>query len=118
MIETMLVIGALILFGLVGWLGTAVSLPSVIELGLWALAIGLVTGLPTGFWYHVVLYRMLSKRMTLPRRWWLFPGRLHPSLAMHETARVRPWFLLGAFSFMLSLGGGMVALAGALLIPT
>lgn len=114
MIEIMLVIGALAILGLVGLLGTLVTVQSVIEMGLWALAVGLVTGLPTGFWYHVVLYRLLSKKITLPRRWWLSPVQLHPRLGTEETARIRPWFLLGGFSFMLSCGGGIMALAGLL----
>ncbi len=115
MIETMLVVGALIAFALIGWFGPLLPVQSVIELGLWALAIGLVTGLPAGLWYHVVLYRAASKKMSLPRQWWLFPGQLHPVLATDDTARVKPWFLLGGISFVLSFGGGILALAGILI---
>lgn len=68
--------------------------------------------MPAGLWYHVVLYRAVSKKMRLPRRWWLFPGRLHPVLATDDTARIKPWFLLGGVSFVLSFGGGILALAG------
>jgi hypothetical protein len=114
MVEIMLVIGALVVIGLVGLLGALVTVQSVIEIGLWALVIGLLTGLPTGFWYHVVLYRLLSKKMTLPRRWWLSPVQLHPRLGTEETARIQPWFLLGGLSFVLSFGGGIIALAGLL----
>lgn len=115
MIEIVFVLGALLFLGLIGLLTTLLTAQSIVEMGLWALAIGLLTGLPTGFWYHVVLYRLLSRKMALPRRWWLSPVHLHPRLGAEETARIRPWFLLGGFSFILSFGGGIVALTGLLL---
>lgn len=118
MIETVFVFGTLLLLGLIGVLASLITAQSIVETGLWALAIGLVTGLPTGFWYHVVLYRLLSRRMTLPRGWWMSPVQLHPRLGADEARCIRPWFRLGGFGFVLSFCGGIAALAGLLLIRT
>ena len=81
MLELLLVVGAVVVVGVIGFLTVVVTPQLMIEFGLWVLAAGLVIGLPTGFWYHVVLYRSLVRRMTLPPRWWRAPVELHPLLA-------------------------------------
>lgn len=45
-------------------------LGAVLSVGLavGALLPGLVVGVPTGFWYHVVLYRIVSAKIAVPRK--------------------------------------------------
>src|SRR2546427_3692486 len=73
MIEITLVVSGVVAVGIVGVMASLVTPHLMTELGLWTLLIGLVTGVPTGFWYHVVLYRVLARKMTVPARWWLAP---------------------------------------------
>jgi len=115
MIEITLVLSAVIAVGIVGVMTTVVTPDVMTELGLWTLLLGLVTGVPTGLWYHVVLYRALARKMAVPARWWLAPVDLHRHLASEELARIRPWFALGGFGFVLSVAGGIAAMAGLLL---
>lgn len=113
--EIALVLLALLTVGLFGLAATLLTPQLMTTVGLWTLLLGLVTGLPTGFWYHVVLYRLLSSKMTLPARWWWSPVGLHPHLAQADLARIKPWFVLGGIGFLLSLAGGLAAMAGLLL---
>ena len=115
MIEILLVIAALLAVGLVGLAALILTPQLMTEFGLWTLLVGLLLGLPTGLWYHVVLYRLLACRAVLPERWWMDPVGLHARLRAPDFARIRPWFLLGGIGFLLSLVGGLAAIAGLLL---
>jgi hypothetical protein len=115
MLEISLVLASLLAVGLAGLLATLLTPQLMTELGLWALALGLLTGVPTGLWYHVVLYRSLARKMPLPARWWMAPVDLHPRLTSEEIARIKPWFAAGGLGFILSLAGGLAAMAGLLL---
>jgi|GEM_PF-461696 len=97
---------------LIGILSVVITPQVMIELGLWVLAGGLLVGIPTGFWYHIALYRQLAPRVTLPRRWWRAPVELHSQLTPEEFRRVRPWFVAGAFGFLLCCVGGVAAIIG------
>ncbi len=77
--------------------------------------VGLVLGLPAGFYYHVALYRCLAGKGVLPRRWWWSPVRYHKHLSAHERTRVMPWFFAGGAGFVLILIGSAVALLGVFL---
>ena len=116
MLELLLVLASLVVIGLTGLLTVVATPPRMVELGLWALALGLLIGIPTGWWYHVVLYRALSARMALPRRWWQRPVELHPLLQPDEFRRVRPWFVAGALGFVLCFTGCVAAIAGMLVM--
>lgn len=92
---------------------TKLTTPLVmIEFGLWVLAGGLLLGIPAGLWYHVLLYRVVKKRMTLPPGWWRAPVELHARLTPLEFEPVRPWFVAGAVGFVLCCVGGAAAIAG------
>lgn len=109
-------LASLVVIGLTGLLTVVATPPRMVELGLWALALGLLIGIPTGWWYHVVLYRALSLRMALPPGWWQRPVALHPLLQADEYRHVRPWFLAGALGFVLCLAGGVAAIVGLLVM--
>ncbi|MFQ5930906.1 MAG: hypothetical protein ACE5MM_00715 [Nitrospiraceae bacterium] len=114
MTEILLVLGALVAVGVLGFLATVLTPALMTELGLWILLGGLVIGVPAGLWYHTLLYRTLARKMPLPSKWWLAPVVLHPHLAPDEFAPIHPWYMLGALGFTLSLVGGITALAGLL----
>lgn len=116
MLETTLVLGAVAAVGLVVLLATVFTAPVMIMLALGVLVAGLVVGVPTGFWYHVVLYRIVSARIAVPRTWWLSPSALHVHLTDAEQRRIRPWYRLGGIGFVLSVVGGLAAIAGLLMV--
>lgn len=114
MLELLLVLGSVVAIALIGLLTVAITPPLMVELGFRGLALGLLIGIPTGWWYHVTLYRVLAARMVVPPRWWRRPVELHPLLTANEYRRVRPWFVAGALGFFLCLAGGVAAIAGLL----
>src|SRR5712692_3173832 len=87
MFEITLVVVAVVAAGLIGFVATIVTPSLVTAIGLGILLLGLVMGVPTGFWYHVILYRSLSARIRVPRTWWLAPSALHPHLTDAERRR-------------------------------
>lgn len=110
--EFLLVLASLVGVAVLGFITKAITPLIMIEFGLWILAGGLLIGIPSGLWYHVVLYRALRKRMTLPSGWWRAPVKLHHRLTPSEFRPVRPWFVAGAAGFVLCCVGGMAAIAG------
>jgi hypothetical protein len=114
-LEVTLLLAALVGFGLAGYLVTILTPHLVHNIGLLMLAAGLVGGLPTGFWYHVVLHRILGGRGALPARWWIHPTRFHSQLTPDEYRRVRVWFLLGGLGYTLAVGGGLAAIVGIII---
>jgi hypothetical protein len=115
MLEITLVLIALVAAGLSGVAGVILTPRLLAALGLGALILGLLLGIPTGFWYHVVLYRLASAKTSLPGAWWLSPARLHVHLNEAEQRRIRPWYRVGGVGFVLSVAGGLAAIAGLLM---
>lgn len=115
MLEFALVLATLLVVGLLGLLTTILTPQLMTEVGLWTLIVGLVARIPTGFWYHVMLYRLLAKKTAVPVGWWWSPADFHQQLARDEVALIKPWFMLGGVGFMLCLAGGLAAMAGLLL---
>jgi len=114
MLEIALVLATIVAVGVLGFLVTIFTPHLMTTIGLAMLALGLLVGVPTGFWYHVLLYRVLSLRITLPHKWWWAPVDLHPLLTEQELARLKPWFTIGGIGFVLSIVGGLAAMAGLL----
>jgi hypothetical protein len=110
---------ALVLIG-IATAGVTLLLSSVLTsalltaVGLGVLLLGLALGLPTGFWYHVVLYRVVSAKAPVPRAWWLAPARLHRHLTVGEERRIAPWYRVGGAGFLLAVAGGLTAIASLL----
>lgn len=111
MLEITLVLTAVVAVGLVALLATVLTPGFMTLIALGLLALGLVVGVPTGFWYHVLLYRMVSAKMRLPRRWWVSPSDLHVHLSDAEQRRFAVWYRLGGIGFVLSMVGGLAAIA-------
>ena len=115
MLEITLVLIALVAAGLAGVSAAAVTPHLITAIGLSALCLGLVMGVPTGVWYHVVLYRYVSPKVPLPRKWWLSPAGLHRHLTAAEQRRIEPWYRIGGVGCVLCLVGGIAAIAGLLI---
>ena len=115
MLEISFLVVALVGLGVLGYLVTILTPHLIHDLGLLLLVVGLAEGLPTGIWYHVVLYRILIRRSPLPSRWWIHPTRFHSQLTPEEYRRVRLWFLLGGLGYTMAVGGGLVAIVGHLI---
>src|SRR5215813_6529482 len=67
MLEATLVLTAIGAVGLVILLAALLTAPVLIVGAIGVLFLGLVVGVPTGFWYHVVLYRIVSAKIPGPR---------------------------------------------------
>ncbi len=114
--EVLLVVICIAVVGVIGIITQTASPLLLIQAGFWGLGLGLLVGLPTGFWYHYRLYEALGTRGAVPGRWWLSPSDFHSSLAPEQWGGIRPWYLLGVAAFTFSFGGGLIALAGLLLL--
>lgn len=115
MLETALVVVAVVAAGLTGLLAPAVTSGLLMGLGLGTLLLGLAVGVGTGLRYHVILYRLVSPKVPLSRTWWLSPSALHRHLSDAERRRISPWYRLGGIGFVLCVAGGLAAILGVLL---
>jgi hypothetical protein len=114
MLEVALVALAVLAMGFTGSLGPLLTSTLLTVVGIGTLFLGLVVGVPAGFWYHVILYRFVSKKIRVPGQWWIAPARFHRHLTEAEERRIEPWYLIGGVGFALSVAGGFVAIAGLL----
>src|SRR5260370_22154987 len=115
MLEATLVLAAIGAVGLVILLAALLTAPVLIVGAIGVLFLGLVVGVPTGFWYHVVLYRILSAKIPVPRSWRLSPSALHVHLTDPEERRIRLWYRLGGIGFLLSIGARPPSIADLLM---
>lgn len=111
-IESLLVLAALALLGLLGFVAPLVPGRVWIDAGWVAVAAGLLVGVPTGVVYHLRLARALARRGRLPPRWWLRPTALHGELEARDGPRVLPWCAAGAAGFLVVVAGLLSIVAG------
>src|SRR5205814_662807 len=88
----------------VGVLVTVLTPPLITVFAMATMCFGLLVGVPTGFWYHVALYRVVSPKVQLPRTWWIAPSELHRHLTDAERRPIYRWYRLGAVVFVLLAG--------------
>ncbi|MBW2261821.1 MAG: hypothetical protein JRG91_07600 [Deltaproteobacteria bacterium] len=81
--------------------------------GIVLVAAGMVVGVPTGFVYHVLLYRVLKRRSKLAKGWIWKPFELHVHLDHRDRLSVMPWAYVGALGFF-AVVLGQVLLASAI----
>ena len=103
---------------LAGLVGSAAAISylswvTVFGSGIVLILLGLAVGVPTGFYYHVLLYRFLKPRGQLPSTWWINPSGLHRALQAEELVQIRRWFVAGACGFMASVLGCALLALGA-----
>ena len=116
MLEAALVFAAVGSVGLILLLAMLLTVPVLVMLAIGIMILGLVVGVPTGFWYHVVLYRLVAAKVPVPRRWWLSPSALHVHLTDAEERRIRLWYRLGGIGFVLAMVGGLAAIAALVIL--
>ena len=112
MLEISLVILAVFLLVIFGSLSDLIPAILFTEIGIWFLVLGLIEGIPTGFYYHLVLYRILGPKGKLPPMWWILPQRYHVYLDEEEYPLVSRWFLLGGVGFFFAVIGGVLVFLG------
>jgi len=113
MLELSLVLAVVMIILTLRWvMNVSLAASSLTELGFIILTVGIIEGIPTGLYYHVVLYRLLHPRGRLPPGWWIAPAQYHVHLSDAEGRRVRRWFFLGGLGFLLCILGGILALFG------
>jgi len=105
-----------LVFGLLAGVGFALNGASMMELvygGIILISAGLLFSLPCAVWYHWALYRALSPRGELSRRWIWNPTAQHSKLRPDELRRVLPWFRAGAAGWVVSVLGCILLGLGA-----
>jgi hypothetical protein len=115
MVEALLVFGGVGLLALLGLVAPTLDPLTLLLCGAAITSFGLVAGVPTGFWYHVVLYRCLRPRGPLPARWWVHPVALHGMLLPSERPQVLRWFFAGGVGFVFVVIGCVVVITSVAL---
>jgi hypothetical protein len=80
--------------------------------GIWVTVAGFVLGVPTGFIYHVRLYRVLRPRGELPQGWYWRPLRYNSRLHKEERSSVMSWCYIGGLGFAIICLGLLTMAAG------
>jgi hypothetical protein len=80
--------------------------------GIWVTATGFALGVPTGFIYHVRLYRALHPRGQLPKGWYWRPIPFNAHLRREERGGVMAWCYIGGFGFVVICIGLLLMGAG------
>jgi hypothetical protein len=114
-IETLIVLAGSVLLVAGALVAQLVPAEWVVQAGWACTAVGLLLGVPTGFWYHVKLRRCLRRAGDLPAGWWLRPVAHHGRLGPEEQSGVLVWFFAGGVGFGLSMVGCVGVGAGVLL---
>jgi len=113
MIELLVVAGMVAFIVAVRWLVEATLPGSALTLfGLCIFTAGIFEGIPSGLYYHMLLYRALRGRGEIPAGWWISPSRYHVRLSDAEKRLVLRWFFLGGLGFLLCITGGILAISG------
>lgn len=100
MIELLIVLALLVCLvaaALVAW-------TSLLVAGMVVTAAGLLFGVLTGLWYHIVLARAVAAKAYTPQLW-LRPASLHARLDEAGRRLVMPWFYAGAAGFVVTVVG-------------
>ncbi len=113
MIELLLIVGVLAvivgitaLFALVPWY-------LLFGAGCALIGLGMLLGVPTGFWFHVLLRRVMRERKIVMPMWWLKPMTVYEQLGAQDRRRVMPWLYAGGAGFVLAIAGCALFAVGA-----
>lgn len=119
MLETLISLGIVALFCVVGWAAQA-GTESMIWGGIGLAAFGFAYGIPTTIVYHWLLYRSLMRANQLPERWWLSPTSHHGSIPANDRRGVFTWGAIGGSGFLVIVLGILVTSIGLwrMLAPT
>jgi hypothetical protein len=115
------VVEAVFVFGLVALLAFAgLVLPLVpptwvLGASFGLVGIGMLLGVPTGFWYHVKLRAALARHGAPPERWWVRPVSLHGQVDPLDRPGVMRWFVAGGVGFVITVLGCFGIVLGVVL---
>jgi hypothetical protein len=115
MAELGIVLAPLLLLVAFALAAMLVPLPVIAASAATLMASGLLVGVPSGLYYHVLLRRALLRRGALPRGWYWNPQAHHDDVDLASVRTLMPWFWLGALGFGLIVLGFVVAVAALLL---
>jgi len=109
-----LIAGGIIAF-LLG-LGALAMLPweMLRTVGFAGVILGMASGVPTGVWYHVELYRALVVARADRKGWIWNPVAFHRKVPRHARRRFLGWFYAGGLSFVVIVIGIVLATAGVI----
>lgn len=96
------------------WMVSLVAWHILFGLGLLLFAVGMAVGVPAGFWFHVVLRRMMRQRSIEQRDWWLRPFNSYNRLDARDRLPMRLWLYLGGAGFLLTVLGCVLLAVGAI----
>ena len=113
MLEALLALAFVAVVGGSALAWCAFATEALLLAGLWLVGAGFALGIPTGFWYHVELRRVLLESGALPARWWLHPTRLHGAIPPERWWRVMSWCYAGALGWGISFAGCCVFALGS-----
>jgi hypothetical protein len=74
-------------------------------------AAGMIVGVPTGFVYHVQLYKALHRKDRLARGWIWKPFEHHVHLDRRDRLAVMPWAIVGGLGFFIVVIGQVLVAA-------
>lgn len=100
-----MVFGGLFVLGAIALLVASLPPLTLLWCALGITGVGCAIGLPTGFMYHVVLRRELSRAGQLKPGWFWRPIQQHVHLEESALDQVRPWLVSGGVSFLLIMLG-------------
>ena len=101
MIEILMVLAVVVALGGLSVLALTVPPLTIAWICLGLIAAGFLLGVPTGFYYHVLLRRELLRQGELPRGWYWRPFAHHDLLEDDALARLSPWWTAGGVGFVL-----------------
>ena len=104
MLESLLSLGLVVLFCIVGW-AIGATTENLIRGGIGLAALGFAYGIPAAIVYHWRLYRSLSRCGRLPDRWWLQPTALHDLVPAADRRGVFVWGAIGGSGFVVIVIG-------------
>ncbi len=104
MFESLISLGLLILFCVIGW-ALGASSEALLSGGIGLAAIGFAYGIPTAIVYHWRLRQSLLRCGRLPERWWLQPTSHHDLIPDDERGSVLVWGAIGGSGFLVIVLG-------------
>ncbi|MEK7851311.1 MAG: hypothetical protein AAB275_05470 [Deltaproteobacteria bacterium] len=107
-LEIWIVASILVLFFAVSLL-SCFSGAIILAAGVTLIAIGLILGVPIGFYYHLLLFQRKKLLGLELKGWWISPRRYHEYLPEKERRILNRWFWIGAVFFNIAMiGCGLV----------
>ena len=81
----------------------------ILAAGIALIVIGLILGVPIGFYYHLLLFQRIKLLGRELKGWWISPHRYHEYFPEKERRLLSRWFWIGAVFFNIAMiGCGLV----------